>query len=82
MSSPQEAVQIVLAVEEAMIFMRYYAIMDDRTCQQCNRYDGMVMTRREIYGLFPYLEKESKWVWYPRVHPNCRCELRWEEEQE
>ena len=83
MSSPREAVEIVLAVQEAtMQFFRYYAIMDSKTCDQCERYDGMLMTRREIYGRFPYLEKESEWLWYPNVHPHCRCELRWEEEAE
>ena len=76
------ALEAVLAVQEAMQFFRYYAIMDDRTCQQCNRYDMSHMTRTEIQGTFPYLEKQSDYVWFPRVHPNCRCELRWEEEQE
>jgi len=76
-------VEIVNAVVEAMQFWRYEAIMDDRTCEQCLRYDGMRMTRREIYSRFgDYLEKASDTLWYPRVHPNCRCELHFEEEQE
>ena len=75
-------VGIVEAVLETIQFWRYEAITDNRTCRQCLRYDGMRMTRREIYSRFPYLEKASVSLWYPRVHPNCRCELHFEEEQE
>jgi len=82
MGSPQEAVCIVLAVQEAMQIWRYVAIGDTKTCEQCNRYDGARMTRREIYATFPYLEKQSELVWLPHVHPNCRCELWLEEEGE
>lgn len=73
-------VEVVCAVE-AQQFFKYLAIMDDRTCEQCNRYDDKLMTRREIYALFPYLEKRDEFTWFPRVHPNCRCILWLEEEK-
>ena len=72
-------VRIVEAVTQRMY--KYLAIMDNRTCKLCSRYDNSVMTRREIEATFPYLEKRDEWVWYPRVHPNCRCELWLQEEK-
>jgi len=75
----QTIIEIVKAVEAQQEFWRYEAITDDRTCEKCLRYDGSRMTPREIESLFPYLERQSDVLWYPRVHPNCRCELHFEE---
>ncbi len=80
MGSPQEAVQIVLAVQESQQFFAYVAVSDDRVCELCLRYDQGLMTRREIEGTFDYLEKQSDLIWFPRVHPNCRCALYLAEE--
>ena len=66
----------------AMQIWRYEMVGDDRTCEKCNRYAGSRMTRREAEATFPMLEKHSHLIWYPHVHPNCRCELWLEEEGE
>ena len=80
----KSVINVVRAVElvEAMQFFRFTAISDDKTCEQCNKYDGSLMTRRECERTFPDLEKISDLLWYPHVHPNCRCILTLEEEQE
>lgn len=76
-------VQAVIAVQNAaMQVWRYEMVGDDKTCERCNRYAGGRYTQREIAKLFPYLEKHSHLIWYPHVHPNCRCELWLEEEGE
>ena len=82
MGSPQEAVSIVLAVQEAWRFFMFSSQHDERTCEHCLTLDMLAMTRREIEARFPYLEKVNDLLWLPHVHPNCRCELRFEEEEE
>lgn len=78
-----EAVELVRAViNEAWRFYQYLSKRDSKVCPQCSQYDYSVMTRREIEGTFPYLDKVSDRLWLPNVHPNCRCELRFEEEEE
>ena len=66
-------VQIVEAIQRKLWL--FVAITDNRTCTQCMRFDRLLMTEREIIDNFPYLERVSDLVWFPRVHPNCRCEL-------
>ena len=74
--------QIVKAVEAVtQRFYKYLAVMDNRTCPLCSKYDDRLMTRREIIAEFPYLEKRDEFSWFPRVHPNCRCILWFEEEK-
>ena len=83
MGSPQEAVQIILAIQE--VTYRFYLFSDSndsKVCPVCKALDDLLMTRREIEARFPYLEKVSDLLWLPHVHPNCRCELRFEEEEE
>ena len=77
MKSAEKLVSLTRMVNliEAMMFFRYTAISDDKTCPQCNRYDGSLMTRVEMRSVFPYLEKISNYLYYPHVHPNCRCWL-------
>ena len=64
-----------LLIFEEQEFFKYIAVGDDRTCKRCMRYDGGLMTRREIEGTFKYLIKISDTVWLPMTHPNCRCLL-------
>lgn len=62
--------------------------MDDNVCEKCKVYNGQTFTRGEAIAEFPYLEKgpeveeliDDVWVkiptiWYPMVHPHCRCRL-------
>lgn len=77
-----KAVRAVRLFKDAMMFFRYTAISDDKTCEQCNQYDGGLMTREEMWNTFPHLEKITDLLYYPHVHPNCRCILTMEEEEE
>ena len=77
------AVEAVEAVVAAVYrFYEFHDSNDDRVCEKCKSLDNLVMTRREIEARFPDLEKVSDTLWLPHVHPNCRCELRFEEEEE
>lgn len=80
MLSAVECVRAVIA--EAWKFFQFSSRRDSKVCPECNKYDYSIMTRTEIEATFPYLEKKSATLWYPHVHPNCRCELRFEEEEE
>ena len=81
-----KAVRMVNAVLDAVVY-RFYEfsihpeLSESGTCEQCRRYANSVMTRREIEALFPMLEKVSRELWLPHIHPNCNCELRFEEEE-
>jgi hypothetical protein len=75
-----EIVEVLQAVEAQQFFM-YVAVNDSRTCDRCDHYDQSSMTRREAEGTFPYLIKYTPTLWFPMVHPNCRCVLMFEEEE-
>jgi len=72
-------IEVVRAVAETR-FYRYIAISDNKTCECCQAYDGRLFTEAEMRDEFPYLQQRDQYVFYPRVHPNCRCVLRFEEE--
>jgi hypothetical protein len=51
---------------------------DDKTCPECDSVDGLtveITDISELEAIFPYGEAEGTDLFYPRVHPNCRCEL-------
>lgn len=73
-------VEVLQAVEAQQFFM-YVAVNDAVTCDRCDHYDQSSMTRREAEGTFPYLIKYTPTLWFPMVHPNCRCVLVFEEEE-
>ena len=81
MRSVVKLVEVVRAVEATQQFFIFIPVWDQKLCDQCLRYERAVMTRREIEGTFPYLEKVNAELWLPHVHPNCRCELRMMEEE-
>jgi hypothetical protein len=62
-----------LELLEEQRFYLYIALMD--ACSDCLRYDGRIMTRREIDAIFKFLIKLDDNIWLPTVHPNCRCLL-------
>ena len=44
-------------------------------CDDCRAFHGMELTVEEIEFLFgDYLKKNLR-IWYPNLHPNCRCIL-------
>jgi hypothetical protein len=44
-------------------------------CADCRAFHGMELTVEEIEFLFgDYLKKNLR-IWYPNVHPHCRCLL-------
>jgi hypothetical protein len=68
-----------LAVGEAWIPLTrtkfiFIALVDNRTCDHCQQYDGRAFTDEEALTIFPYLQV-GRTVWEPKVHPNCRCKL-------
>lgn len=69
-----EALEL-LKLDEEQRFYLYIAITDDRTCPDCLRYDGRIMTRREIDAMFKFIVKPDDNVWLPTLHTNCRCLL-------
>ena len=79
-----QAVKIVRQhiADFAWRFYEFTSRRDAKVCPECNKYDYSVMTRKEIEVTFKYLVKVSDKLWLPNVHPNCRCELRFEEEEE
>lgn len=83
-----KAIQVIKAVQlSAMQFWRYVVSPlptpeGNEACDLCKSYAGRRFTRREAEATFKDLEKHSSLIWYPHVHPNCRCELWLEEEGE
>lgn len=78
-------IQAVKAVRDVVYRFYEFSIHPERsesgTCERCRNYRGSIMTRREIEATFPELEKVSKRLWLPHIHPHCNCELRFEEEE-
>lgn len=60
---------------EEEIILGFEAEIDDKTCQDCLYYHGQTFTPEEAEAEFEYLDKASPNIWYPNVHPNCRCRL-------
>lgn len=71
----QAAVAEIFFVLKALqkVFV-YVTVGDEKTCSECAGFDGQLFTEDEAEAVFPYLEKDST-VWFPHVHPNCRCRL-------
>jgi hypothetical protein len=64
-----------LLAESKLSFM-YIAITDDQTCDACLRHDKQIMSDEDAERMFPYLMRGPyDSVWYPNVHPHCRCLL-------
>lgn len=71
----KKALLLDLLAESNLSFM-YIAITDDVTCQACLKQDKQIMSDEDAERTFPYLMKgPNDWVWYPNVHPSCRCLL-------
>jgi hypothetical protein len=67
---------VLEGLRELTYTFMYVAILDDLTCQACLKYDKRVMSGEEAERTFPYLTKgPNDWVWYPNIHPHCRCIL-------
>ena len=65
-----------LGLLELTYSFMYVAVVDDRTCRLCMQYDREIMTGEEAQRFFPYLTKEpTDSIWFPNVHPHCRCML-------
>ncbi len=60
---------------ESTRYWMYVAVMDERTCMDCDRYSAAVFTTAEVHRFFPFATEVSYDLMYPDVHPNCRCLL-------
>lgn len=55
---------------------RYVAVLDDRTCEVCRRYEGHEeFTGAMLHSLFPFLEIVDVDLIMVHAHLNCRCYL-------
>ena len=64
-------------LREQIDFSKYTFLFQSEpdACDDCRAFHGMELTVEEIEFLFgPYLKKNLR-IWYPNVHPNCRCIL-------
>lgn len=52
----------------------YNTIHDDRCCDTCDSFDGVVFTTSQIRRHFPY-SFFGELICYPMTHPHCRCAL-------
>jgi len=69
----KRALVLDLLAESDLSFM--YVTSPD-ACQKCLQYDKRIMSDEDAEGTFQYLVKGSNdRVWYPMVHPHCRCVL-------
>jgi len=69
------ALLLDLLAESNLSFM-YVTITDDQTCDACLKHDRQIISDEDAERTFPYLLKgPNDWVWYPNVHPHCRCLL-------
>ena len=62
---------------ESMLW-RYEAVGDERTCPECAVLDGEVFEVEdlsELESMFPYGRFASSTLFYPNIHPNCRCRV-------
>jgi len=75
LSEIAEIAELASKIQETKQFWMFIAVGDDVTCDACNRFDMSLMTRKEIQKTFPYLINYSDGLWFPMVHPNCRCML-------
>jgi len=66
-----EAFLVVKTLEKVFV---YVAVGDEKTCPECAGFDGQFFSEDEAEAVFPFLEKDTN-VWFPNVHPNCRCRL-------
>jgi len=67
------ALLLDLLAESNLSFM--YVTSPD-ACQKCLQYDKRIMSDEDAEDTFQYLVKgPNDWVWYPMVHPHCRCVL-------
>jgi hypothetical protein len=65
-----------LGLLELTYSFMYVAVVDDRSCQACMQHDTKTFTGEDAQRLFPYLTKEpTDSIWFPNVHPHCRCLL-------
>jgi hypothetical protein len=63
-------------MSESKLSFMYVAVTDDVTCQACLKHDKQIMSDEDAEREFPYLLKgPNDLVWYPNVHPWCRCLL-------
>lgn len=56
----------------------YHAVLDGRTCPQCEAYAKGVEAQFSgefLRSMFPYLEIVDEDTIMANVHPNCRCWL-------
>jgi len=60
---------------EEETILGFEAELDDVTCDDCIAYHGDTFTPEEAEAEFEYLDRSSETIWYPNVHPNCRCRL-------
>jgi hypothetical protein len=69
----KRALVLDLLAESDLSFM--YVTSPD-ACQKCLQYDKRIMSDEDAEGTFQYLVKgPNDGVWYPNVHPSCRCLL-------
>jgi hypothetical protein len=65
-----------LGLLELTYSFMYVAVVDDRTCDLCLKYDKKVMTGDDAERTFPYLTKgPGDSIWLPNNHNFCRCML-------
>ena len=72
-----EEPQLPNLLREQIDFSKYTFLFQSEpdACDDCRAFHGMELTVEEIEFLFgPYLKKNLR-IWYPNVHPHCRCIL-------
>ena len=71
-----EEPQLPNLLREQIDFSKYTFLFQSEpdACDDCRAFHNVELTLEDIEFLFPYLKKNLH-IWYPNVHPNCRCIL-------
>ena len=77
-----QVLEVLEALEENRILeymlWRFEAVGDDKTCPECASLNGQVFDVEdpgELESMFPYGRLAGPTLFYPNIHPNCRCRL-------
>lgn len=65
----------ILRIIEKTRWWMYIDVGDSKVCPDCDRFGGSVVTTSDARFWFPDLEVIDDMLWWPTIHPNCRCML-------
>jgi hypothetical protein len=67
---------MILEVLRELTYTYTFCALGDKTCDDCQPFDGQTFDRAQISATFPYaVETGDGATIFPNVHPHCKCLL-------